>query len=105
MEPQQRRRILILGGILVVTCVLCIAAMIWFSPKPRVIGGLRGGPIGPGEQAYREDFACLGFPTEFCPNWPDYGCDYLCYGVVYGRECSVETFTDGGLTRQPTECQ
>jgi hypothetical protein len=102
---QHRRRLLTVTAITMAACVLCIAALIVFSPKERVVGGLRGGPIGPGESEYREDYQCLGIASEFCPDWPDYGCDYLCYGLVYDRECSFETLESGGVTREPTACR
>ena len=109
MRAWSTRRKLLLGlAVGLFTCALLIGAVIVFYPKPRVVGGLNG-MIGPGQQAYREDFKCLGVPYDFCPNWPDYGCDYLCYGLTYDRQCTTETFavSDQGsqTTRTPTPCR
>ncbi len=94
------------GALLLFGTGLLVASVLWFFPKERVVGGLRGGPIGPGESAYREDYVCLGVPYDFCPNWPDYGCDRLCFGAVVTRTCSIEMY-DGvtGVVRVPTEWQ
>lgn len=72
--------------------LLIVLLIIFFFPKQRVIGGLRGGPIAPGETTYRQDYTCIGIAYDFCPNWPDYGCDYLCFGAVVGRSCSLESY-------------
>jgi hypothetical protein len=86
--------------------VVLIAVVLWLWPKERVVGGLRGGPIGPGETAYREDLVCLGVKYDFCPNWPDYGCDRLCFGAVVDRTCSIESYEPAeGRVRTPTACQ
>jgi hypothetical protein len=85
---------------------LLIVVVLRTFPKERVVGGLRGGPIGPGESAYREDTVCLGVPYDFCPNCPDYGCDRLCFGAVVGRTCSIETYEpEEGLIRVPAQCR
>jgi hypothetical protein len=90
----------------VVGVALLVAFVLWVFPKERVVGGLQGGPIGPGESAYQEDYVCLGVPYDFCPNWPDYGCDRLCFGAVVARTCSVETYdVETGLVRVPAECR
>jgi hypothetical protein len=81
-------------------------AVLCFFPKERVVGGLRGGPIAPGETAYREDYVCVGIGYDFCPNWPDYGCDRLCFGVVTARTCSIETYDVAtGVVSRPVECR
>jgi hypothetical protein len=91
---------------LVIAGVTLMAAALVLYPKERVVGGLRGGPIGDGEAAYREDYACTGIAREFCPNRPDYGCDHLCYGIVARRTCSVETYDAlEGVIRTPVECR
>lgn len=85
---------------------LLAAILLWAFPKERVVGGLRGGPIAPGEAAYREDYVCLGLRYDFCPNWPDYGCDRLCFGAVMARTCSIETYDAAeGLARIPAVCR
>lgn len=84
---------------------LLVAAVTAFDPPRRVRGGLRGGPIAWDESAYREEYRCLGIRRDFCPPWPDYGCDYLCYGITYGRACFIETYTRQGLQKQPTACR
>jgi hypothetical protein len=90
----------------VVGVALLVALVLWVFPKERVVGGLQDGPIGPGESAYREDYVCLGVPYDPCPNWPDYGCDRLCFGAVVARTCSVETYdVETGLVRVPAECR
>lgn len=93
--------------LIVLAVAAVLAAAVWFFyPRPRVIGGLRGGPIAPGESAYREDFACIGIPYDFCPPWPDYGCDYWCLGLVTHRTCTMETYEmQAGLTRDPVPCR
>ncbi len=82
-----------------------VAILPWAFPKERVVGGLRGGPIGPGETAYREDYVCLGLKYDFCPDWPDYGCDRLCFGAVVARTGSIETNVDAAPVRVPVECR
>jgi hypothetical protein len=83
-----------------------LAVLLWAFPKERVVGGLRGGPIGPGEAAYREDYVCLGVEYDFCPNWPDYGCDRLCFGGLVARTCSVERYDSAeGVVLVPVECR
>jgi len=99
----QRRRS---WGTWLVGLGLLAAILLWAFPKQRVVGGLRGGPIPPGEAAYREDYVCLGVGYDFCPNWPDYGCDRLCFGAVVARSCSIETYDAAeGLVRAPAECR
>jgi hypothetical protein len=94
------------GTFLLLGTALLVAIVLWVFPKERVVGGLRGGPIGPGQAAYREDYACLGAKYDFCPNWPDYGCDRVCFGVVVARTCSIETYDEvEGVVRTPVECQ
>jgi hypothetical protein len=96
------------GGevLLRVGVALLVASFLWAFPKERVMGGLRSGPIGPDEAAYREDYLCLGVRYDFCPNWPDYGCDRLCFGAVVARTCSIETYdSDVGLLRAPAVCR
>jgi hypothetical protein len=91
---------LFVGAVLLVVILLCA------FPKERVVGGLRGGPIAPGAAAYREDYVCLGVRYDFCPNWPDYGCDRLCFGAVVARTCSIETYdAERGLDRTSAECR
>jgi hypothetical protein len=101
-----RQKLLKAAFILIFACGLCLGAALVFYPKERVIGGLRGGPIGPGAAEYREDYQCFGMSYDFCPAWPDYGCDYQCYGLLYDRVCSIETYeTEQGVTRVPTNCR
>ena len=70
----------------------------FFYPKERVVGGLRGF-VHVNQTAYREDYDCFGVPYDFCPPWPDYGCDYLCYGIVFNKQCFNQTVS--GKTRVP----
>ena len=102
-----RRKLLVGIAVGLFACALLIGAGIVLYPKPRVIGGIHG-MMGPGSQAYREDFKCLGIPYDFCPDWPDYGCRYFCYGLTTDRQCSIETFNvseqSPGITRTPTAC-
>jgi hypothetical protein len=80
--------------------------IIFFYPKERVVGGLRGGPIAPGETAYREDYTCLGVSYDYCPSLPDYGCDKLCFGMVTDRICTVESYDVAeGLRQEPAACE
>ena len=64
-----------------------------FYPKERVVGGLRGGPLPSNASAYVETYECLGLKRDFCPPWPDYGCDYLCYGIRYNKKCFNQTLS------------
>ena len=92
--------------VIILTLLILSLMIVFFYPKERVVGGLRGGPIGPGETAYREDYTCTGFAYDFCPNWPDYGCDRLCFGLVSGRTCSLESYDlVKGISREPAACQ
>jgi hypothetical protein len=101
MRRRTRGVVLLLAGGLLV-----IAVLLWAFPKERVVGGLRGGPIGPGESAYREDYLCLGIKSDVCPNWPDYGCDRLCYGAVVRQTCTIETYDpERGVLTVPVECR
>lgn len=98
----RRRRVEAISLLLLILSLL----MIFFYPKQRVVGGLRGGPIAPGERAYREDYTCIGVKYDFCPEWPDYGCDYLCFGLVTGETCTLEQYEVGkGLERYFTACK
>jgi len=88
--------------IIITVCVLVILLIV-FYPKKRVVGGLRGF-IMMNHSVYREEYSCLGIPNDFCPPWPDYGCDYLCYGLIYNRRCYNETAEIGGTKKTETEC-
>jgi hypothetical protein len=91
---------------IVVIIMILIAVVLFFYPKERVVSGLRGGPVAPGETAYREDYTCVGIKYDFCPNWPDYGCDYLCFGMVSYRVCTLEEYDPlKGVLRNPIECR
>jgi hypothetical protein len=95
-----------LSPALLVTLLILALTILFFFPKERVVGGLRGGPISPGETAYREDYTCTGVAYDFCPNWPDYGCDYLCFGIVSNRSCTLESYeVERGVTRVPAACE
>jgi len=101
VTQRMRAGVRLLGG-----AVLLTAIVLWCFPKERQAGGMRGGPIAPSQSAYREDYICLGVKADFCPNWPDYGCDRLCFGAVVARACSIETYdAELGLSRVPTECR
>lgn len=77
-----------------------------FYPKKIVVGGLRGGPITPGASAYLEEYKCFGIKQDFCPPWPDYGCDRLCYGLTYDKTCSIQSFeSDDQITSSTTTCK
>ncbi len=93
--------------ILVIALVVAaIITVLVFNPPKRVIGGLRGGPIAPNDYAYREEYKCLGLKRDFCPPWPDYGCDLLCYGIVYDQQCYIETYIGGGgLRKVSSQCR
>lgn len=87
--------------IIFVTIITCTP---FFFPKRRVIGGLRGGPMGPGQSGYREDYVCIGIKLNFCPNWPDFGCVLLCSGIITNKTCSIEKDDDGRINRTPVAC-
>jgi len=88
---------------LIITIILLVILLVsltaFFYPKERVVGGLRG-LIGPGQNSYREEFSCFGIKHDFCPQWPDYGCDLLCYGIVYDRTCFNEVYESGTGTQK-----
>lgn len=82
-----------------------ILLVLFFLPKEQVVGGLRGGPIGPNERAYAEKFRCLGASQHFCPPWPDYGCSDFCYGALYGRECFLQTAPPPAFREERAACR
>lgn len=90
--------------ILTILAVLAFLVLL-FLPKEQVVGGLRGGPIGPNERAYAEKFRCLGASQNFCPPWPDYGCSVFCYGALYGRQCFLETAPPPAFREEDTTCR
>ena len=79
---------------LIIIVVLIFISAIYFSmfPQRRIVGGLRGGPIAPIEQVLVTKYSCFGIPYDYCPPWPDYGCDALCYGIVYGKKCYEQSY-------------
>lgn len=85
--------------------VVIVAGALVFNPRDMVIGGLSGGPIGPEESSYLEEYRCFGIKRDFCPPWPDAGCDHLCYGVVYGRKCFIQTNDNGIFRKEAAECR
>ena len=96
------KKILIVILIVILSLVLISA---FFYPKQRVFGG-RGGPIAINGKVYLEEYSCFGIKYNFCPNWPDYGCDLLCYGLVFDKKCYNETYEDGGKhTKMPISCK
>lgn len=91
---------------IILIAVIIGSLIVFFYPKKMVIGGLRGGPIGPSESAYLEEYGCLGFKRDFCPPWPDYGCDLLCYGITYNKKCSTHSFDSAGQNvKSPINCR
>lgn len=84
--------------------VTILACFLFLFPKQLVLGGLRGGPIAPGQTADREDYTCIGIKLNFCPNWPDFVCTYFCSGIVTNKTCSIEKYDDGGMNRTPVAC-
>ncbi|VVB73777.1 Uncharacterised protein [uncultured archaeon] len=89
-----KRKYLLIG----IVAVLLIAAFFW--PKARVIGGKKGfaSPM------YTEEFSCLGFAYDHCPDMPDYGCDKMCLGWTYNRQCYNSTFVNNELEKITVEC-
>jgi hypothetical protein len=99
MSPKTR-------SFLIVVAILVVAgavALLLINPPHRTNGGLGG--IMSNLPAYLEEYQCLGVKKDFCPPWPDYGCDNLCYGVIYGKQCYMTGFEDGELYKNPTECR
>jgi len=89
-----------------IVLLLLGCVVVLFYPKERIVGGLRGGPIGPNETAYREEYRCLGVLYDFTPPWPDYEGKFLCYGVRYNKQCFVDTTgSSGGVVKVKTECK
>jgi len=70
--------------------IILIIILIFFYPKPRVEGGLRGFIVNPNATAYRVEYDCLGIPYDY--TFPDGG-EYLCFGVTYNKRCFNETTT------------
>lgn len=89
-----------------IVLLLLVGVVVLFYPKERIVGGLRGGPIGLNETAYREEYRCLGVPYDFTPPWPDYGGKFLCYGLRYDKQCLIDsTGPSGGVIKVKTECK
>lgn len=97
----KKKNLIILIAILI---IVVAAGILVFNPPKRVKGGLRG-EIVPNSPTYREEYQCFGIERDFCPSWPDYGCDHLCYGFIYGEKCFLETYTAKGLEKQLSECR
>ena len=91
--------------LIVITIIAVIMGALIFNPPKRIKGGLRGGPIDLNKSAYLEEYQCFGFKKDFCPPWPDYGCDHLCYGITYSKKCFMETYTINGFQKVPSECK
>ena len=85
---------------LILALFILLILVVFFFPKARVIGGLRGF-IGANEVSYREEYDCIGIENNFCPDWPDYGCDLQCYGLVVNKQCYNQSI--GSKTK--TECR
>ena len=104
--------------VLIVLVLLAVLAFLY--PKPRVIGGLHGGPLLYDASAYREEYACLGLGCEYMhQNWfaphtillhclgidygyqqcMDCGIESVCFGMTYNRECYNQTTS--GKTDMP----
>ncbi|MFH0830370.1 MAG: hypothetical protein V1887_04405 [Candidatus Aenigmatarchaeota archaeon] len=76
---------------IVVILVVIGALIAIFYPKARVVGGLRGF-VAADATAYREEFDCAGIRYDYCPEQiMDYGCDYLCFGMLYSQKCYVQS--------------
>lgn len=93
----------------VITIILIVIIfgffIVFFYPKKRVVGGFRG-LVDPGQTLYREEFLCFGIKYDFCPPWPDYGCDYLCYGIVYNKKCFNEVYNpELGIQKIEIDCR
>lgn len=82
---------------------LLIVATLFFYPKPRITGELDGF-IGPNEESLRTEYTCIGISYDFCPDWPDYGCDYLCYGTPVDPHCFIEATANNQQTKTPIAC-
>jgi len=90
--------------IIIVIAVL-IALVVFFFPKERVVGGLRGF-IDKSDVAYKEEYDCIGIAHDFCPNWPDYGCDLQCYGMTFNKKCYNEFIgADNKITKTEATCK
>ena len=83
--------------------ILVLILAFTFYPRKRVENELRGF-IAPNATTIRAEYSCFGVSYDFCPEWPDYGCDFLCYGITYGKKCFNETATSSGTQKVPIEC-
>ena len=87
--------------------VAIIIVAIVFYPKPWVVGGFQGGPIGPGQTAYREQYSCAGIKL-IVPvfNCADCGAMHPCFGITFHKTCSIENYDlNAGFTSTPVPCR
>ncbi len=93
----------------IIVITLIIILVLFFYPKSYVRGGLQGGPIGPGETAYKEEFSCFGIKHSYYPSGcADCGNVYNCYGLNYNKKCYTEVYSYSGggkLSKDSTQCK
>jgi len=86
--------------------VTILALTLIFYPKQWVVGGLSGGPLAPGQTAYREEYACIGIKLIIPLNCADCGAIYPCFGIILNRTCSIERYDELlGVTHTPLACE
>ena len=83
--------------ILILISIFAILTIVY--PKKMVIGGLGGFITNMSQTAYKEEYSCFGFSQKYCPtNCADCGCDILCYGITYNKECYIEGTSNKTVT-------
>lgn len=89
--------------IFIVLGVLILAA-VFLYPKEWVVGGWQGGPIPEGVPKDTQMYSCFGVKYNYCPGYPDYGCDRLCFGIVHSKKCVSQTYKNGVLSEEDAPC-
>ena len=90
--------------------LIFLAIILWILilyPKQWVVGGLVGGPLPPFQEAYREEYLCIGAGFIIPPiNCADCGASYPCIGILVNKRCSIEVYDpNAGIIRTPIACK
>ena len=87
--------------------IMMLILIVFFYPKDYISGGLQGGPIGPGQNAYKVENSCFGIKYSYYPKGcADCGNVYNCYGLLYNKKCYIETYSvNENLSKELTPCR
>ncbi len=77
--------------IIIIAVIVVLSLSMFFYPKKNIIDGSRGF-IELNETYYTKEYSCFGIKHNFCPPWPDYGCDSLCYGLIFDKKCYTSIY-------------